>query len=160
MKRLLFSVLLVAFLPFWAHSEENMSFHGTLVEPPCTIDNGQTIEVAFGNDLGVNKIDGVNYRRSVDYRIVCDTHYMPNELAIVVESSQPTAFDNSAIQTSQAGLGIRVYVDDQAAAFATRVKVRDPNSPPKVEVVPVQDPQATLEEGAFDATMTLRVDYM
>ncbi|MBE4916813.1 fimbrial protein [Enterobacter cloacae complex sp. P6RS] len=143
-----------------AHAEDNMFFHGTLVTPPCTIQNGQEIDVAFGEDLGINKIDGVNYRQNVNYRIVCDTHYMPNELAVVVDSTQPTIFDSSAVQTTKNGLGVRIFVASQPATFGTRIAVKDPNSPPEIEAVPVQDPGITLDEGAFDATMTLRVDYM
>lgn len=142
------------------HAEENMLFHGALVAPPCTIQDGQTIEVDFGTELGVNKIDGVNYRQPIQYRIVCDTHYMPNELAVVVESSQPTTYDSSAVQTTKSGLGIRINVADQPVSFGTRIAVQDPNSPPEIDAVPVHDPAVTLDEGAFDATMTLRVDYM
>ncbi|MDA3131533.1 hypothetical protein [Atlantibacter subterraneus] len=47
----------------------NMTFHGTLVAPPCTISNGQTIEVDFGDDLGVEKIDGNNNKQNVNYSI-------------------------------------------------------------------------------------------
>ena len=43
----------------------NLRFDGTLIEPPpCTINSGGTIVVDFG-DVGVNKVDGVNYRKTV-----------------------------------------------------------------------------------------------
>ena len=39
----------------------NLTFSGTLNEPPpCTIEGGKTIEVDFG-DVGVKRIDGVKY---------------------------------------------------------------------------------------------------
>ena len=153
-------IMAVMALPFAAQAAENMSFHGTLVAPPCTISNGQTIEVAFGNDLGVNKIDGNSYKQPVKYTVNCESGYSANNLAIVVDSTHPTAFDSAAISTDKTGLGIRILVDGAAATFAQRVAVVDPASPPVIEAVPVKDPAVTLEAGAFEATMTLRADYL
>ncbi len=137
-----------------------MSFHGTLVAPPCTISSGQSIDVLFGTNLGVNKIDGINYKQPVNYSVNCDAGYSGNNLAIVIDTATPAAFDGSAVITNKTGLGIRILVDGVAATFAKRVAVADPASPPKIEAVPVQDSAVTLTEGAFEATMTLRADYL
>lgn len=160
MKKLLSLFSLAAIMPLCAFAAENMSFHGTLVAPPCTISSGNTIEVAFGNDLGINKIDGANYKQPVNYTVDCEAGYAANNLAIVVETGAPTAFDSSAIVTTKTGLGIRILIDGQPVTFSGRVAVTNPASPPKIEAVPVQDQGVTLTEGAFDATMTLRADYL
>ncbi|MEX7606157.1 fimbrial protein [Enterobacter asburiae] len=138
----------------------NMQLHGTLIAPPCTISDGQTIDVPFGNNLGVNKIDGVSFKQPVKYNVNCKAGYAVNSLAIVVETTTPTAFDASAVQTDKNGLGIHILVDGNDVTFAKRVAVSDPASPPVIEAVPVQDPAVTLTEGAFEATMTLRTDYI
>lgn len=151
---------LVLLTSFASTAADNMSFHGTLVAPPCTISKGQTIEVAFGDDLGVSKIDGNNYKQPVNYTVDCDTGYSANNLSIIVDSTHPASFDNSAVSTNKTGLGIRILVDGVAGVFAKPVALNDPTSPPKIEAVPVQDPAVTLTAGAFDATMTLRVDYL
>lgn len=158
MKRLLYIFSLA--LPLYAQAAENMAFHGTLVAPPCTISNGQIIEVAFGNDLGVNKIDGNNYKQPVSYTLDCGAGYTAGGLAIVVDTTAPATFDTSAVSTDKTGLGIRIVVDGQPATFAKRVAVSNPVSPPAIQAVPVQDPAVTLTAGAFEATMTLRADYM
>ncbi|WP_312983801.1 fimbrial protein [Atlantibacter sp.] len=158
MKRMLLLISLA--LPGMTLAADNMSFHGTLVAPPCKISNGQTIEVVFGDDLGVTKIDGNNYKKPVDYSITCDTGYSANNLAIVVDTTNPAPFDTAAVDTNLEGLGIRILVDGMAVEFAKRVAVDDPARPPQIEAVPVQDPAVTLTAGAFEATMTLRVDYL
>lgn len=147
-------------MPLTAHATDNISFHGTLVAPPCTISNGQTIEVTFGNNLGINKIDGNSYKQPVKYTVDCESGYSVNNLAIVVDSSHPTAFDGAAVSTDKTGLGIRILVNGVAATFAQRVAVADPISPPVIEAVPVKDPAVTLTAGAFEATVTLRADYL
>lgn len=156
MKRL----FLALFIAAPALSAENMAFHGTLVAPPCTISNNQIIEVAFGNSLGVNKIDGNNYKQPVNYTVNCEADYTVNGLAVVVDTTSPVAFDNSAISTSKTGLGIRILLNGEPVTFGTRVAVNNPASPPQILAVPVQDQKATLTAGAFTATMTLRADYM
>lgn len=159
MKKMIIILGLVA-LPCFSEAAENMSFHGTLVAPPCTISNDKTIEVAFGNDLGVNKIDGNNYKQSVNYTVDCEAGYSANNLAIVVDTTHPAAFDNAAVISDKTGLGIRILVDGAPVTFAQRVVVENPANPPKIEAIPVQDPAIKLEEGAFEATLTLRADYM
>lgn len=147
-------------LPVSGQAAENMQFHGALVAPPCTISGGKTIEVPFGDNLGVNKIDGTNYKKPVPYTVDCESGYAVNNLAIIVDSTAPAIFDSSAVQTNKQGLGIRILVDGSAVTFAQRIVVSDPASPPMIEAVPVQDQSVTLTEGAFSATMTLRTDYL
>lgn len=159
MKQLIRTLALATVLPVTAQAADNMSFHGTLVAPPCTINNGQIIDVFFGTNLGVNKIDGNNYKQPVNYSVDCDAGYSVNNLAIVVDTAAPAAFDTAAVMTNKTGLGIRILVDGVAVTFAERIPLTNPTSPPKIEAVPVQDPSVTLNEGAFEATMTLRADY-
>lgn len=147
-------------LPLSVAMADNMQFHGTLVVPPCTVNDGQTIEVAFGTDLGVNKIDGANYKKPVKYTLSCPEASGTNSVAVVVDTTTPAAFDASAVKTDKTGLGIRILVDGAAATFAQNVTVDNPASPPVIEAVPVQDPGVTLTEGAFEATMTLRAEYI
>ena len=153
MKKRIITLSLAGLLSLGAQAAENMAFHGTLVAPPCSINNGQTIEVLFGTNLGVNK-------QPVNYSVDCDAGYSVNNLAIVIDTATPAAFDGSAVVTNKTGLGIHILVDGVAATFAKRVAVADPASPPKIEAVPVQDSAVTLTEGAFEATMTLRADYL
>ncbi|MDI7659860.1 fimbrial protein [Cronobacter universalis] len=159
MKKLIKALGLMMLLPAYAGAE-NMSFHGSLVAPPCTISEGKTIEVEFGNDLGVNKIDGNNYKQPVNYTVNCEAGYTANNLAIVVDTTAPAVFDGSAVITDKAGLGIRILVDGQPVTFSQRIAVTNPASPPTIEAVPVQDEGVALTEGTFEATMTLRADYL
>lgn len=158
MKRLI--SLLPFLIPLSGMATDNMQFHGTLIAPPCTISDGKTIEVPFGNNLGANKIDGINYKQSVNYTVGCKSGYALNNLAIVIDTTNPASFDASAVQTDKEGLGIHILVDGIAVTFAQRIAVSDPASPPVIEAVPVQNQGVTLTEGAFSATMTLRADYL
>lgn len=136
----------------------DMNFHGTLIAPPpCSIDEGEQIDVAFGDRLGINKIDGVNFRVEVNYRIDCESGvggWMP----ALTLSGIATDFDYNALATNKPDMGIRVYLNSTPFMPNTKVNFSMVNKP-KLEAVPVKRPGIKLTEGAFEAWATLRVDY-
>ncbi|WP_338481056.1 fimbrial protein [Pseudomonas trivialis] len=135
----------------------NLTFSGTLNEPPpCTIDAGNTIEVDFG-DVGIKRIDGVKYRRGLGYTISCGTDTLPWELRLSVNGT-PTGFDGAAVQTSVPSLGVRVFQNNQPFALNKPMDI-NLSSPPTLEVVPVQQPGAILAPSRFTAVATLLAEY-
>lgn len=137
---------------------DNMAFQGTLIAPPpCKINGGEAVDVDFGNRVGIKKVNGENYRQTVDYRITCEPSTQPLDMTLLL-SGNATTFDTAAVQTNQAALGIRLLQDGKPFTLNKAVAI-DPKSPPVLEAVPVAEPGATLTEGVFDATATLRADY-
>lgn len=143
-----------------AAEEVAMHLKGTLrVPPPCRINDGGVIEVDFGPRVGINKVDGVNYRRAVNYHIRCDsTESLPWTLMLTFKGNS-TSFDKVALQTDNGNLGIRVYQDDTPLMPNNSIKI-DPANPPRLEAVPVAKAGVPLTEGAFAATATLQADYL
>lgn len=135
----------------------NLTFSGTLNEPPpCTIDGGNTIEVDFG-DVGVKRVDGVKYRKGVGYIITCGADTLPWELKLSVNGTA-TAFDGSAVQTSVPELGIRLFQNNLPFALNTPLDI-NLSSPPVLEAVPVQRLGAVLTPARFTAVATLLAEY-
>ncbi|AIN19851.1 fimbrial family protein [Yersinia rochesterensis] len=138
---------------------DNMLFSGTLINPaPCVINGGKIIDVPFGENLGVNKIDGINYTQAVPYSIICETVGSSLELGITVVSASVATFDPAAIQTNVRDLGVRILKNGVSFPLNTRVAY-DKNNPPVLKAVPIKATGATLSEGSFEATATLLVDY-
>lgn len=160
MNNILKFFIVILLCSFGVNANDNMFIHGTLIAPPCYISNNNVIEVPFGTNLAIKKIDGQNFMAPVEYQINCDEGYKSGSIAIVIETANPAVFDSSAINTDKNGLGIRILVNNQPVVFGQRIAVNDISSPPKVEAVPVKDPAATLSEGAFEATVMLRTDYL
>lgn len=135
----------------------NLTFSGTLNEPPpCTIDAGNTIEVDFG-DVGVKRVDGVKYRKGLAYTISCGPATLPWELKLSVNGT-PTSFDASAVQTSVPELGIRLFQNNLPFLLNTPLDITL-SSPPTLEVVPVKQPGAVLAPARFTAVATLLAEY-
>lgn len=141
-----------------AAGEADMTFHGTLITPPpCTINDGERIDVNFGERLGINKVDGVNYRMPVNYQISCEQGDSGWSLSLSL-SGTPVVFDEQALQSDRADLAIRVYWNDTPFTPNSRLDI-NPANPPRLEAVPVKRTGATLTEGAFEAWATLQADY-
>ncbi|OKB68823.1 pilus assembly protein [Serratia marcescens] len=139
--------------------EVNTLFHGTLIEPPpCTINDGSRVDVDFGERVGINKVDGVNYRQVLNYQISCESADSGNWALTLSLSGVAAGFDKDAVLTSKSNLGIRVYQNDRPFTPGSTVAI-DLHNPPRLEAVPVKSTGATLTEGAFEAWATLRADY-
>jgi type 1 fimbria pilin len=139
--------------------EADMTFHGTLIEPPaCTINDGNQVEVNFGDRVGINKVDGENYRQPLNYQITCDKAIGGTWALTLSLSGRVAVFDSDALLTDKTSLGIRVYQNDTPFTPNSTVKINLDN-PPRLDAVPIKQAGATLTEGAFEAWATLRADY-
>lgn len=151
------ALLALCSLGLCSGASANLTFSGTLNEPPpCTIDAGNKIEVDFG-DVGVKRVDGVKYRRGVGYTISCGSHALPWQLRLSIKGTA-TAFDGSAVQTGVADLGIRIFQNNVPFLLNTPLDITL-SSPPVLEVVPVKRPGATLTAARFTAVATLLAEY-
>lgn len=138
-------------------SATNLTFSGTLNEPPpCTIDDGNSIEVDF-QEIGIEKVDGVNYRKGVPYIIKCGPDTLPWELKLSVNGTE-TTFEASAVQSSEADLGIQLLQNSAPFRLNTPLVI-NLMTPPVLEAVPVKKPGTTLKTGGFTATATLLAEY-
>lgn len=138
---------------------ENMRLYGTLIEPPvCTINNGSDVDVNFGNRVGVKKVDGVNYLQPMNYQITCDPN--ANAWAMTLEIvGTPADYDQAAVAvTGVTDLAIQIKQNGVPFELNKPIPI-SLSSPPQLEAVPVKRPGATLTEGPFEATATLRAVY-
>lgn len=136
----------------------NAQFHGVLQVPPaCTINNGNLIEINFGDKVGVNKVDGENYQQAINYQINCNPGSPEWSLGLSFNGSA-TNFDTAAVQTNVNGLGVRIKQGGQPFVMNQRISI-NALAPPILVAVPVKDPKVELVEGTFEATATLQADY-
>ncbi|CAI1719201.1 putative minor fimbrial subunit StfF [Serratia fonticola] len=151
---LLLSFALLAICP--SQAVENMSFSGTLIEPPpCLVNNDKDIDVPFDR-IGVNSVDGVKHRRQVDYVLDCTAG--PAWSMVLTLLGPVAAFEPATLQTNIANLGIKIYQNGEPFELGTPIAV-DPLNPPLLEAVPVKKPGTELTERTFEVTATLLADY-
>lgn len=149
-------------------SAVDVNFTANLVgNPPCDVSGSdgpdQPIRVPFG-EVGITKIDGVNYQQDFTLTLSCGTG-LGNAVALYLEYRGMNApFDNNALQASQSGLGIRLYHQGVVIPpnTGTSITMSDNGiSTLPLYAVPVKDadPSATLYEGDFTATASVEMNY-
>lgn len=149
-------------------SAVDVNFTANLIgNPPCDVSGpdgpDQPIRVPFG-EVGITKIDGVNYQQDFTLTLSCGTG-LGNAVALYLEYRGMNApFDNNALQASQSGLGIRLYHQGVVIPpnTGTSITMSDNGiSTLPLYAVPVKDadPSATLYEGDFTATASVEMNY-
>ncbi|HHQ6559265.1 TPA: fimbrial protein [Serratia fonticola] len=145
------------------NGEAKMNFHGTLRDPPlCTItdsNDGSQIDVNFGEQVGISKVDGENYRQRLGYKIECDKAVGGSWALTLSLDGTPAGFNPDLLATEQPDLGIRIYLGDKTFVPGSSLEKIDSHTPPELWAVPVKRPGATLDEGYFEAWATLRAEY-
>ncbi|WP_244665759.1 fimbrial protein [Serratia marcescens] len=142
-----------------AAATADMVFYGTLnAPPPCTINNGQTVEVDFGDRVGVSKVDGKNYLQLINYRITCEQGGGGMALGLTL-FGPVSGFDTAALQTNIPDLAHRILQNGQPLELNKRIDIAI-DSPPMLQAVPVKRAGAELPSGEFSVTATLLADYL
>ncbi len=137
---------------------DNMKFSGTLIEPPpCTINNDGQVDVDFGSRVGVKKVDGVNYLQVMNYRIKCDPSVSARDMTLEIIGT-PADYDAAAVSSNVTDLAIQIKQNGVPFELNKPIPI-SLTTPPILSAVPVKRIGATLVEGPFEATATLRAVY-
>lgn len=139
----------------------DITFKGRLVSlPPCSISNDALIDVDFGDSIGVNTVDGANYKKKINYSVTCTQSAPVGSSLILMLKGNPANYDSekASINTNKNGLGIKFYLGGQAFKLDTKVKI-NVNSLPTLEAVPIKNPSVDLTQGFFESTGTLLAEY-
>lgn len=137
----------------------SVNFQGEFViATACTVNNDQIIDVTFG-EVGVNKVNGNNYKQTIPYTVDCNGIKDSSSLSLTM-SGTAESYDDAAISTSADGLGIRIEADGQPMTLNKPLSTTlEALQSLTLTAVPVQDPVKTLTAGTFNAVATLTANY-
>jgi len=141
---------------------ENLELKGTLITPPpCTLNGDNTLEVHFGDRLGIKKVASGIYRQPVNPGLSCEPGVSSWQLTLSW-SGTPADFDGAdnatVVSAQQAALGVKLYADGQPLALNEKLAI-SASAMPELEAVLVQAPDTELEDGPFTARGTFRAEY-
>ncbi|HBT4620625.1 TPA: fimbrial protein [Klebsiella pneumoniae] len=139
----------------------HVSIRGVIVnKPSCTINDRETIEVNFGDNIGLNKINGDNFRQPIPYKIICDDH--TDSLQLTLKYTGDVAdfdADKATVRTfEQSNLGVKLYQNGMPFELGKSININI-NNIPTLEAVLVRRDGASLLEGEFNAIATLHAEY-
>lgn len=129
---------------------------GVILALPCSVNNGEVIEVDFG-DMVIREIDGVRYSKPIPFKIDCSAAGAVQMRFTGTKSS----FDLWGIETSKPGLGIHITIDGNPypAWAGSNKDIPDVQSPPELRAVPIVNSASPPSPGAFTSVATLLAEY-
>ncbi|MDK9637845.1 fimbrial protein [Enterobacter hormaechei] len=134
----------------------NVTVSGTVIDPPCVINGNAPINIDFGNNILIGRIDGNAYEQPIPYTLDCSTA-TAKTLKLQLKGNGAT-FDPTVLRTSKAALGIELKSNGSKLAVNNWENFTDP-ARPTLSAVLVKNGGGMLTGGAFTATSTLLVDY-
>lgn len=157
MRHLVLMALACLHLSLAYSAETYLRFEGTIVEEmPCDINDGQPVDLDFGDAVAINKIGGSHFIKPITLNFTCSSNPIAGLAVTILATS--TNFDNSAVQTDIGDLGIRLTKKGNGIAFNTPLVVNYPD-PLTLMASPVKRAGSQLMPGDFTAFATAVVDY-
>lgn len=129
---------------------------GVVIEGLCEINNGETVYVDFGSNLQSREINGENFKKNIEYSLVCE-ELVSNDLEMQFEGTS-TSFSDDYLATDREGLGIRLYMNGESMPLNSWMPFTWPEVP-VLQATPVKSDSIELETGVFSASATLKIQY-
>lgn len=133
----------------------NVSIKGSVLAKPCSINNGQTIEIDFG-DVMTTRIQDEFYKQPIDYTVSCTSGVQP-KLNIFVDGLS-ASFNQNLLKTSVDDLAVLFKAGTNDFPLKSKLGFSF-TSPPELAVVLVKKSGADLPAKRFTANATLKVEY-
>lgn len=137
-----------------------LSISGILVDTPdCVVNNQNPIEVDFGEDVVISRIDGLNYKKTrILYSLLC-TSLAKQGLKVTI-TGEPAAFNAGLLATSKPALGIQLLDESTPLTPGNSVAFNYNNgvTPELWAVLAVQN-NTLPTAGSFDGSGTMVFEY-
>ncbi|MGL5425994.1 fimbrial protein [Serratia fonticola] len=153
-------LLLSSALAHSASTTTTVTVKVTVFAPlPCRLNDGNVVEVDFGNDMLTKNVDGKNYSQPIPFNLVC-SGASNNAMKFRIQGTKASFGGTNILMTSNTNLGIAIQIKGfgLTVPINSDVKFTYPKTLP-LEAVPVKRPGSTLRSGKFTAGAILTVDY-
>jgi type 1 fimbria pilin len=149
------AIFFVGLIPL-STSASNINVSVEILAPSCTINNGDIIEVDFGDELLSTRLDGINYSKDITANFQCNSA-TPEEIYLKIEGDEWVK-DGHFLKTSKVDLAIQFRVNSTHQPINKRITI-DPSKPFTLQVAPIFIGEKRLSAGSFTATGTLAIYY-
>lgn len=130
-----------------------LNVNGSVEASPCSINNGQTIDVDF-NDVYIDKIEGEYYKRKIDYNINCKSGGNPKFL-MTFDGDR----DGYYLKTNIDNLFISFKNGNEDFSMGSGIAINY-KTPPDIYAVLIKKKGANLRSGEFYAHATMNLMYL
>ncbi len=164
-KLLLFSLASVLFflhvnVALASQTGDTMSidFTGRLINrKPCTINNGEVINITFGN-VSINKVATGHITQPLNYNLDCPGATSSNTIQMTIKAT-PVLGDSAAMESSSTGLWLKFMNNGEPQNLNVPFSIEDVNALPKLDIELEKNPASELHADAFTGTATLMAEF-
>ncbi|UTJ49466.1 fimbrial protein [Atlantibacter subterranea] len=142
--------------PAGLHGEDVMITGGTITLPVCNLNNGNQINIDFGNGIAVTDVASGTIEKTVDYSLSCTYDNYGLKMKIIGNGA---SFNNNLLKTDIAELGITFKADGADYPLNSDFNFATAAAKPVLKAVLTQQAGARLPTGTFSASATMRVEY-
>ncbi|MDN8542235.1 fimbrial protein [Erwinia sp. ACCC 02193] len=121
----------------------------------CQLNEGKNVEVSFGDQVDIAKINGTNYQSEIAYNFSCKQQ---GKNAVTLQIDGTGADFGQGMLYVQPGLAIKIMNDGKLQPVNTSFAI-DGTDPPVLMAVLVKNTAASLTPGYFEATATIKAVY-
>jgi len=156
-KILMAFAFLCSVYPVYAGMGTDINFKGSLFEPACEFNSGKVIDINF-DKVGVKKIDGIRYARTVTVNLTCRSS-LGKKLMLQIQGDSVNGSVN-VLKTNVSNLGISFRDNKGEPLILNRFFDSHSETAFTFIVVPVKmDAGISLPTGEFSAVATLVSSY-
>ncbi|MBE4916812.1 fimbrial protein [Enterobacter cloacae complex sp. P6RS] len=159
----IFLATLAMLIAVGAHAEDNtavITVTVTAVVEPCIINNNQTIDVDFGNDIATTDVAIGLAQRFIYYTLDCSDADPGKTLGMKI-SGTGSGFNTDYLQSSIPDLAIKITTDgDVTYPLNSTMPISNTGEPPSLKATLMQRPGSRLPTGEFSASATMSVNYL
>ncbi|WP_208904700.1 fimbrial protein [Serratia plymuthica] len=140
----------------WAY-DISINISGQITIPACIVNNGEVIDVYFGDELLTTRVNDGLYTKSIKYNFKCSGN-PSNNLRMKVKG-EVSNFNSKLLKTSNVNLGILLEKESSPLPLNQWVYFPYQNEAPSLQATLVSLSGEKLSAGTFNGTATLMVDY-
>jgi type 1 fimbria pilin len=134
-----------------------INISGEITIPACKVNDGEIIDVYFGDELLTTRVNDGYYSKNIKYELSCVGNPSGN-LKIKIKGDA-SSFDTKLLKTSNVNLGILLKKESSPLPLNQWVYFPYRNEAPLLQATLVSLHGEKLSAGFFYGTATLMVDY-
>ncbi|EGM1627945.1 fimbrial protein [Salmonella enterica] len=166
MLKIIFGIIMILLPVYKTFSVDiPIKITGTIIIPPCEINNGKSIDVDFGNVM-INNIESGRYNKKITFPVKCSYHQGDAHISIFGNNIES---NNQIIATNIDGLGIILHqgskgeiltVNSEAVISSGLKNKHSELSEIQLTAELYKDPGVNIETGVFNTSITIRIRYI
>lgn len=134
-----------------------INISGIIIDTPeCVVNGNDSVDVDFGNDVLISRINSGDYKKRIEYSPECG-NVAQNGLTLTISGSN-AGFGTGLLGVGREGLGIRLFKGTDIVSAGEKMQFEYPNFPLLYAEL-VKDEASTISSGEFFGSATMVIGF-